>query len=86
MARANLRRQKEFNSIAVIGNSLPRQCGIATFTTDLVNALAKEAPYATCSTVAITDTPEGCGELTRSTTASVRSRISNSKGSPQTKS
>ena len=59
MARANLRRQKEFNSIAVIGNSLPRLCGIATFTTDLVNALAKEAPHATCSTVAITDTPEG---------------------------
>ena len=38
----------EFNSlplptrIAFIGNYLPRQCGIATFTTDLCNALATE--------------------------------------------
>lgn len=28
--------------IAVIGNYLPRECGIATFTTDLCNALAAE--------------------------------------------
>src|SRR5579862_5331073 len=28
--------------IAVIGNYLPRECGIATFTTDLCNAIAKE--------------------------------------------
>jgi glycosyltransferase involved in cell wall biosynthesis len=28
--------------IAVIGNHLPRQCGIATFTTDLCNAIAAE--------------------------------------------
>ena len=26
--------------IAVIGNSLPRRCGIATFTTDLERAIA----------------------------------------------
>jgi len=31
-------------SIAVIGNHLPRKCGIATFTTDLCNALATELP------------------------------------------
>ena len=31
-------------SIAMIGNHLPRQCGIATFTTDLCNALAAELP------------------------------------------
>ena len=31
-------------SIAVIGNHLPRLCGIATFTTDLCNALAAELP------------------------------------------
>lgn len=29
----------KFKSIAVIGNYLPRRCGIATFTTDLCNAL-----------------------------------------------
>ncbi len=28
--------------IAVIGNYLPRQCGIATFTTDLCNAVSTE--------------------------------------------
>jgi len=31
-------------SVAVIGNYLPRQCGIATFTTDLVEGLSAEAP------------------------------------------
>ncbi|MDY7031047.1 MAG: hypothetical protein SVY10_03955 [Thermodesulfobacteriota bacterium] len=30
--------------IALIGNSLPRQCGITTFTTDLLTALSSEAP------------------------------------------
>ncbi|MFH1727185.1 MAG: glycosyltransferase family 4 protein [Pseudomonadota bacterium] len=29
-------------NIAMIGNYLPRRCGIATFTTDLTNAIAKE--------------------------------------------
>ena len=28
--------------IAVVGNHLPRQCGIATFTTDLCDAIASE--------------------------------------------
>jgi hypothetical protein len=27
------------NSVAVIGNYLPQQCGIATFTTDLVDII-----------------------------------------------
>jgi len=31
------------DSVAVIGNYLPRLCGIATFTTDLVEALSTEA-------------------------------------------
>ena len=39
--------------IAFIGNSLPRRCGIATFTTDLQQAIAA-APVFT-SIVAITD-------------------------------
>ena len=30
------------DSVAVIGNYLPRQCGIATFTTDLVEGLSAE--------------------------------------------
>ena len=30
--------------IAVIGNSLPRRCGIATFTTDLQRAISNSRP------------------------------------------
>lgn len=30
------------NRIAVVGNYLPRRCGIATFTTDLCDAIHKE--------------------------------------------
>ena len=41
--------------IAVIGNHLPRQCGIATFTTDLCNAIAAEYGAAQISVVAIND-------------------------------
>lgn len=37
--------------IAVIGNYLPRQCGIATFTTDLCNAIGAE--YATAQLLAV---------------------------------
>jgi glycosyltransferase involved in cell wall biosynthesis len=41
--------------IAVIGNHLPRQCGIATFTTDLCNAIAAEYGAAQLSVVAVND-------------------------------
>ncbi len=47
------------DSIAVIGNYLPRQCGIATFTTDLVEGLSAEAPDIYCWAAAINDKPEG---------------------------
>jgi glycosyltransferase involved in cell wall biosynthesis len=46
-------------SVAVIGNYLPRQCGIATFTTDLVEGLSAEAPDIYNWAVAINDKPEG---------------------------
>ena len=39
---------ERIDSIAVIGNYLPRQCGIATFTTDLVEGLSAEAPDIYC--------------------------------------
>jgi glycosyltransferase involved in cell wall biosynthesis len=45
--------------IALIGNFVPRQCGIATFTTDLLNALAQEDPGGEYSAVVINDVPEG---------------------------
>ena len=34
--------ESEGDRIAFIGNYLPRQCGIATFTTDLCEAIATE--------------------------------------------
>ena len=45
--------------IAVIGNYLPRQCGIATFTTDLCESLAAQFPETTCLAVPVNDRPEG---------------------------
>ena len=41
--------------IALLGNHLPRQCGIATFTTDLAEAIAAEAPGRECFVVAMND-------------------------------
>jgi glycosyltransferase involved in cell wall biosynthesis len=41
--------------IAVIGNHLPRQCGIATFTTDLCDAIAAEYGAAQLLVLAIND-------------------------------
>jgi glycosyltransferase involved in cell wall biosynthesis len=41
--------------IAVIGNHLPRQCGIATFTTDLCDAIAVEYGAAGVFVVAVND-------------------------------
>ncbi|CAD5273543.1 Glycosyltransferase involved in cell wall bisynthesis [Bosea sp. 62] len=41
--------------IAFIGNSLPRRCGIATFTTDLQQAVAASASDLTTSIVAMND-------------------------------
>ncbi|BBO83160.1 hypothetical protein DSCO28_37260 [Desulfosarcina ovata subsp. sediminis] len=47
------------NSVAVIGNYLPRQCGIATFTTDLVEGLSAEAPDINCWAAVVNDKPYG---------------------------
>lgn len=45
--------------VAIIGNSQPRQCGIATFTNDLATALAAVYPEVAWPIVAMNDTPEG---------------------------
>ena len=47
------------DSVAVIGNYLPRQCGIATFTTDLVEGLSAEAPDIYSWAAVMNDKPEG---------------------------
>ena len=41
--------------IALIGNSLPRRCGIATFTTDLQRAISNSEPNLQTCIVAMTD-------------------------------
>ena len=46
-------------TVALIGNYLPRRCGIATFSTDLLEALAIEAPDTECWAVVMNDAPEG---------------------------
>ncbi len=45
--------------IAFIGNYLPRQCGIATFTTDLCEAIAVQYPATTCFAMPVNDTATG---------------------------
>jgi glycosyltransferase involved in cell wall biosynthesis len=45
--------------IAVIGNYLPRQCGIATFTTDLCTAIAAEYGTARLLALPVNDTESG---------------------------
>lgn len=56
----NSRKKDNIGKIAVIGNYSPRQCGIATFTTDLSQSLARELPREECLiNVAMDDIPEG---------------------------
>lgn len=51
--------QQTPHHIAFIGNFLPRQCGIATFTTDLLHAVADDSPGSVCYAVAMNDAHEG---------------------------
>ena len=46
-------------TIVLIGNHLPRQCGIATFTSHLLESIALNAPDKACWAVAMNDLPEG---------------------------
>ena len=55
----NTQRFEGINSIAVVGNYLPRQCGIATFTSDLVEGLSAHAPELYCWAVAMNDRIKG---------------------------
>jgi glycosyltransferase involved in cell wall biosynthesis len=45
--------------IAFIGNYLPRQCGIATFTTDLCESIANEYKGTACVAIPVNDTEAG---------------------------
>jgi glycosyltransferase involved in cell wall biosynthesis len=59
-ARARVQPKPSLPSrIAVIGNYLPRQCGIATFTTDLCAAISSEYGTARLLALPVNDTDEG---------------------------
>src|SRR5881396_3651844 len=45
--------------IGFIGNYLPRQCGIATFTTDLCESIAAKYKKTTCMAVPVNDVEGG---------------------------
>ena len=49
----------QLNQVAFVGNHLPRQCGIATFTSDLCEAMATEFPLCRSLVGAMNDRSEG---------------------------
>lgn len=46
---------RPLRAFGFLGNHLPRQCGIATFTTDLSEAIAREFPTIACHVLAMND-------------------------------
>src|SRR6184192_2177593 len=53
------------NRVAFLGDYMPRQCGIATFTTDICEAVAAAYPNCECIVGAVNDRPEGYDYSTR---------------------
>ena len=47
------------NRVAFLGDYMPRQCGIATFTADICEAIAAEFPLAHCIVGSVNDRAEG---------------------------
>lgn len=45
--------------VAFLGDHLPRQCGIATFTSNICEAVVAEFPHCDCLVGAVNDRPEG---------------------------
>ena len=75
--------------IAMVGNHLPRQCGIATFTTDLSDALSAASPALDCFVLAMNDAarrhaypPKVQFEITASDVASYRGAADYLNASP----
>lgn len=55
MGEKGIRGQGAIRTLAMLGNHLPRRCGIATYTTDLCDAMAAELPELDCFVVAMND-------------------------------
>src|SRR2546427_10840504 len=51
--------------VAFLGDYMPRQCGVATFTTDICEAVAAEYPNCECIVGAGNERPEGYDYSTR---------------------
>ncbi len=53
--------------ITFLGGDLPRKCGIATFTSDRLSAMAAEHPQSQCFAVPVYDIPGGdeCPDVVR---------------------
>ena len=58
-ATSSLPESKMTNSIVLIGNYLPRRCGIATFTTHLFDSITLHLTSTNCWVIAMNDQPEG---------------------------
>jgi glycosyltransferase involved in cell wall biosynthesis len=54
-----LKETSKILKIAFVGDHLPRKCGIATFTSDLLAAVADVYPKTQCLAVSVNDIPEG---------------------------
>src|SRR5579872_5588021 len=54
-----MKETSKVRKIAFVGDHLPRKCGIATFTTDLLAAVASAYPQSQCLAVSVNDIPGG---------------------------
>lgn len=52
-------RHDDIRKLAFVGDYVPRQCGIATFTRDLCTAVAAQYRHSECLVAAVNDQPEG---------------------------
>src|SRR5256885_10882895 len=54
-----MKESSKLRKIAFVGDYLPRKCGIATFTSDLLAAVATEHPQSECFAVPVNDLEGG---------------------------
>ncbi len=54
-----MKETSKVHKIAFVGDHLPRKCGIATFTSDLLAAVAAAHPQSRCLAVSVNDIPGG---------------------------
>jgi hypothetical protein len=54
-----MKNTSKVRKISFVGDHLPRKCGIATFTADLLAAVARAHPQSQCLAVSVNDIPGG---------------------------